>query len=47
MAEVNLANLKAVREFFEMTTSVFTEEWKTLSDEDKDFFRREVGKMQS
>lgn len=38
-------NIKDVMNFFGMTRTEFTAEWKRLSDEEKDFFKREVAAL--
>jgi len=39
------ASLKEIRDFFEMNSTEFAEEWKVLSDADKSYFRYAVGEV--
>jgi ABC-type transporter MlaC component len=37
------ATLKEVRDFFEMNNTDFTKDWKRLTPEDRDYFKKAVG----
>ena len=39
------ATLVEIKEYFEMSSGEFAAEWKLLSDEDKDYFRKAVGEV--
>jgi len=42
--EVPLATILQVKEFFGSSSNVFSKEWKELSQQEKDWFKHEVGK---
>jgi hypothetical protein len=39
------ASLSQIRDFFEMTSSEFTAEWKELDEDDRAYFRHAVGEV--